>query len=176
MKGQKNLFAFALAVLLAVSAVGCSGGNHAEDPSNAGNETIVSQNKEESKITASVDSLEPADAGNEQEKPAETAQAPEELPKASEPDTVGAAGQPETKKETAYKSGITRVLADDGYYFYELEFLDGELVTGQLDSEEGKGGWGGDSGYGIENCEFYGMTVEEAAESLESQNYTVTIQ
>lgn len=49
------------------------------------------------------------------------------------------------------------------------------LIAGQLDSDEGKGGRGGDSGYGIKNCEFYGMTVEEAAEQQESENHTVTI-
>lgn len=80
-----------------------------------------------------------------------------------------------TGKNTAYRSGFNSIYARRGESIYELEYNDGLLTAAYLDDEEGKGGWGGDSGSSIKDCPFYRMTVEEAAEELMNQGYTVTI-
>ncbi len=80
-----------------------------------------------------------------------------------------------TGKDTAYRSGYNSIYAQNGSSIYELEYYDGLLTTAYLDDEEGKGGWGGDIGISIKGCPFYGMTVEEAAEELRNQGYSVTI-
>ncbi len=78
-------------------------------------------------------------------------------------------------KDTAYRSGYNSIYAQRGESIYELEYSDGLLTAAYLDDEEGKGGWGGDSGVSIKYSPFYGMTVEEAAEDLRNQGYSVTI-
>ena len=164
MKKAGKVLVIMLACVLVFTMMGCSEANNSKKPTDVGSKTTDDAEKEKREEQGI------ADVENENEEPE---QSEETTQTTEDPSTVP---EPQIEKETAYKSGTTMVYANDGYYYYELQFVDGELVSGTLDSDEGKGGWGGDSGYGIEHCEFYGMTVEEVAAQLEGENYTVTIQ
>ena len=76
-------------------------------------------------------------------------------------------------KDTAYKTGTVYMAARKGHAFYDFKFTDGKLVSQSYEDEDGKGGFGEDSSVGIEYSKFYGMTVEELTEELQSEGYTV---
>lgn len=80
----------------------------------------------------------------------------------------------DTPKETAYGNGETYILAQSGMTTYELIFENGVLTTVYYDGDDGKDGWGEDCSSEIEDSEFYGMTVEEAAKILE-EDYGLTV-
>lgn len=81
---------------------------------------------------------------------------------------------PNASKDTAYKTGTVFMAARKGNAFYDFKFTDGNLVSQSYEDEERKGGYGEDSSVGIEYSEFYGMTVEELTNKLQSEGYTVT--
>ncbi|MCI5800708.1 MAG: hypothetical protein MR014_00690 [Oscillospiraceae bacterium] len=170
MRGRYIALAFVLAAALMLAAAGCSGGSGVS--ASAGGE--ISGVEGGTKPNTDVGALQPEE--NELREEGLEPEAPQSGASQETSASADAQSAAEPEKETACKSGTTWLKASDGYYFYELEFADGELVAGWLDSDEGKGGWGGDSGYGIENCRFYGMTVEETAKLLESENYIVSIE
>ena len=162
MKHYKKISALLLAAVLAFAMIGCGSSAAPED-------TAAEQFGAETEETGTEEDDEPAEA-------AEPEAADNEPAETTEPETADDEPAEAPAKETEYKNGTTTVLADDGYYYYEFKFVDGELVFGDLESEEGKGGWGEGTGYDIEKCPFYGMTVEEIKEKLENDNYSVTIQ
>lgn len=86
------------------------------------------------------------------------------------PDTADA----NTSKDTAYKTGTVYLVGRKGHATYDFKFTDGVLVSQNYEDEEGKGGYGEDSSIGIEYSEFYGMTVEELTQKLQSEGYSVT--
>ena len=176
MKHYKKISALLLAAVLAFAMIGCGSSAAPEDTAaeqfGAETEETGTEEDEESPEAAEPETTtddEPAEA-------AEPEAADNESAETTEPETADDEPAEAPAKETEYKNGTTTVLADDGYYYYEFKFVDGELVFGDLESEEGKGGWGEGTGYDIEKCPFYGMTVEEIKEKLENDNYSVTIQ
>lgn len=174
MKRKYRLFSVLLAAALVLAAAGCAAGSGPAAPSDAGGGASEIGAPPAPEVDAvSPDAEEPSVSQPEEEKP--DAQQPANPAKQEIGGAAEGQSSEEEKKETAYQSGTTLLKADDGFYFYELQFVDGELVSCWLESDEGKGGWGGDSPNGIEKCRFYGMTVEEASERLESENCTVTI-
>ena len=78
-------------------------------------------------------------------------------------------------KETAYRNGTTRVVAVTDTERHEFVYVNGAMSTAEYDDEDGKGGWGLDGLTDIRSQPYYGLTVEELVEKLQSQGYTVTI-
>lgn len=140
-----------------------------------------SEEPDASRQEAEEASSEPEEADSEMK--AQEASKPEASEELSAEGEIGAAmetvpvdsPEEEAPKETAYGSGRTLVTATDGDGIYDLEFEDGVLTVAYYEDYEGKGGWGGDSSMGIEKCRFYGMTVEEAVESLEGMGFKAEI-
>lgn len=169
-------FVLALVFVLAFSMAGCSGVSGPEAPSIPESSDTQAPPAPEADALPSTDG-EPSSRQEEPGGEKQDAEGSSSDPLEQESGSAAEDEPPvEPQKETAYASGTVLLKADDGFYFYELKFVDGELVSCWLESEEGKGGWGGDTPNDIEKCRFYGMTVEEASAKLESDNCTVTIQ
>lgn len=177
---MKKIFMTIMVLALIVFAAACSGA-----PASANNDSTIGKPMDQPVEESAEPSEEPTEPSEEPSAPsAEPTEQPEEP---SEEPPAEPSEQPEepseepseepvkTEKETAYKKGKTKILANDGFYDYEIEFKDGEITAAYLESDEGKGGWGGDSGNDIKNFRYYGMTVEEVKEKLENENYTVKI-
>ena len=160
------------ALLLCLALAGCGGGGEAGPAS--GGESL-----------SAAPAPEAEDPVGQAETPAESsAETPESQPgspasqgeTASEPASEAA---PETApKETAYGEGTWFLEApgDDGITMDRLQFQDGELVFHSYSYPDyGKGGYGESGSDPLEFSPFYGMTLEEASASLESQGRTVTI-
>lgn len=76
-------------------------------------------------------------------------------------------------KDTAYTTGtVTLAAQNDKQETHKLVFTDGVLTAHYIDGPRIKDGYTDDD---IKYSEFYEMTVEQAAELLESRGYTVTI-
>ena len=58
---------------------------------------------------------------------------------------------------------------------HEFVYVNGAMSTAEYDDEDGKGSWGLDGLTDIRSQPYYGLTVEELVEKLQSQGYTVTI-
>lgn len=186
MKNRKKLLAFLLALALTAGLAAC--GDSGRTAQESGNASDASESQPESEPeSAESGTAEPESAESEtaEPEPAESAAEPESQESQGGEDafpegTIGGAGDSlsaDIQKETAYTSGFTLVTGygDEDESIYDLEYVDGVLSAAYYEDNEGKGGWGGDSGISIEDCRFYGMTVEEASEALESMNYRVEI-
>jgi len=191
MKNRKKLLAFLLALALTAGLAAC--GDSGRTAQESGNASDASESQPESEPeSAESGTAEPESAESETAEP--ESGTPEPAESAAEPEsqesqggedafpegTIGGAGDSlsaDIQKETAYTSGFTLVTGygDEDESIYDLEYVDGVLSAAYYEDNEGKGGWGGDSGISIEDCRFYGMTVEEASEALESMNYRVEI-
>lgn len=191
MKNRKKLLAFLLALALTAGLAAC--GDSGRTAQESGNASDASESQPESEPeSAESGTAEPESAESETAEP--ESGTPEPAESAAEPEsqesqggedafpegTIGGAGDSlsaDIQKETAYTSGFTLVTGygDEDESIYDLEYVDGVLSAAYYEDNEGKGGWGSDSGISIEDCKFYGMTVEEASEALESMNYRVEI-
>ena len=91
-----------------------------------------------------------------------------------------------TSKETAYGSGTYHVVGvrpseydENETDTHEFIYVDGDMTFAEYNDYEGKGAWGTADGYvgmpDIETQPYYGLTVEELVEKMESQGFTVTI-
>ena len=89
-------------------------------------------------------------------------------------------------KETVYGSGTYHIVGeypseyDDSFTdVHEFIYVDGVMTFAEYDDYDGKGAWGTADGYvdmpDIETQPYYGLTVEELVEKMESQGFTVTI-
>lgn len=99
-------------------------------------------------------------------------------------------GESESKesesKETAYGSGTFHIVGECTSEYdesftdtHEFIYVDGVMTFAEYDDYDGKGSWGSGNGYespnAIEKQPYYGLTVEELVEKMESQGFTVTI-
>lgn len=180
---KTNVAVSLAAGLLCMSLLAGCGGNGSKESSDAGS-------------TAPVTTAALAEIGNNvggQENLPETTPEAVTEPETTIPETETTAmetgaettevqtTEPETSGEvkTEYGSGSYWVLGEDPELGLmvsdELLFEDGVLVTHYIEDEEGKGGFGGDSGMDISRSRFYGMTVEEVVKVLEEEGRKVTI-
>lgn len=182
MKKTKKIAVFMLVLAMVFTLAACGSSN--QGAQGAGGDAEVSEDQSVSEPESEEpDASEPEESSSEpEEAEGELKESEESQPESSEePSSEGEIGaameslSTETAKETAYGSGKTLVTATDGDGIYDLEFEDGVLTVAYYEDYEGKGGWGGDSSMGIEKCRFYGMTVEEAVESLEEMGFKAEI-
>lgn len=180
MKKTKKIAVFMLVLAMVFTLAACGSSN--QGTQEAGGDAEVSEDHSVSEPESEEpDASEPEEADSEMKEQEESQ--PEVSEELSSEGEIGAAmetiptdsPEEEAPKETAYGSGKTLVTATDGDGIYDLEFEDGVLTVAYYEDYEGKGGWGGDSSMGIEKCRFYGMTVEEAVESLEEMGFKAEI-
>lgn len=158
MKNQRKMFVFVLILVLMFTMAGCAASTGETTTEAVSAPVTTAPVTEESTVPTEPVSSEP-----------ETQTlAPAEYDEPSEIATVGG-------KETAYKTGTVWLTAENGMTVYDMQFTDGELEIAYLEDDEGKGGWGGSSDFGIEHFEYYGMTVEEISGALAKDGYTITI-
>lgn len=189
MKNTKKFLALLLAMVLAAALAACGdSGQAAQESGNISKasesqavsepEAVKSETATPEPESQAVNATESEAEPESQEEVQGGEEASQATTEASLEEEIGGAGEsPSTDipKETAYTSGNTLVTGEDDESIYDLEFVDGVLSAAYYEDDEGKGGWGGDSGVPIEDCRFYGMTVEEVAEELASMNYRVEI-